>query len=132
VEDAFAIVLFAVVGVAAVLAVLALATSGGAYRQIGRGGLFEDEGGRQRADTESVRDDEIRQMLTARNARRTARGDATVDVEAELTALTSPVADPGLAAEVREVVESRNRRRAAKGLEPLDVDAEVERRLREM
>src|SRR5215218_2943848 len=39
VEDAFQIVLFAVVGVAVVVAVIALVTSGGSYDQIGRGGM---------------------------------------------------------------------------------------------
>ena len=37
-EDTFAAVLFVVVGVAAVVAVWALASSGGSYRQIGHGG----------------------------------------------------------------------------------------------
>jgi hypothetical protein len=130
VEDAFAIVLFVVVGLAAILAVVALVMSGGTYRQIGRGGLFEDDGSRPREDSGAVRDDDIRQMLTARNSLRAARGEDEVDVEAELAALTRPASEPALEAEVRQHVESRNRRRIARGLEPLDVDAEVERRLR--
>jgi hypothetical protein len=71
-------------------------------------------------------------MLGARNARREARGEAPVDVEEELRALTAPPADPGLREEVRQLVEARNNRRVAKGQEPLDVEAEVSRRLREL
>ncbi len=132
-EEAFAIVLFVVVGVAAVAAVWALVTSGGSYDQIGSGGLSVDE--RQPAAGPAVaaeRDAEIRQMLEARNARRTARGEAPLDVDAELRALSAPPADPELRDEVRALVEARNARRVARGEEPLDVEAEVDRRLREL
>jgi hypothetical protein len=128
VQDAFAIVLFVVVGVAAVAAVIALVTSGRSYDQIGRGGMSIDRAPAQPAE----RDAEIRQMLAARNARRAARGEPTEDVEAELRALTAPAADPELRDEVRAMVEARNARRVARGQEPLDVDAEVERRLRDL
>jgi hypothetical protein len=138
--DAFAIVLFVVVGVAAVLAVWALVTSSGAYDQIGRGGLsIEDDRAPARRQPAPVaaaeREAEIRQMLEARNARRTARGEAPQDVEAELHALTAPAppaADPELRDEVRALVEARNARRTARGEPPLDVEAETERRLREL
>jgi hypothetical protein len=138
--DAFAIVLFVVVGVAAVLAIWALVTSSGAYEQIGRGGMsIDDDRPAQRQPspmTTAMRDAEIRQMLEARNARRTARGEAPQDVEAELRALTTPAApaatDPELRAEVRALVEARNARRVARGEPPLDVEAETERRLREL
>jgi len=134
--DAFAIVLFVVVGVAAVLAVWALVTSSGAYDQIGRGGMsIGDERTPARRDPAPVaaadREAEIRQMLEARNARRTARGEAPQDVDAELRALTAP-ADSELRDEVRALVEARNARRTARGEAPLDVEAETERRLREL
>jgi hypothetical protein len=132
-EEAFAIVLFVVVGVAAVAAVWALVTSGGSYDQIGSGGLSVDE--RRPVAGPAVaaeRDAEIRQMLEARNARRTARGEAPLDVDAELRALSAPPADPELRDEVRALVEARNARRVARGEEPLDVEAEVDRRLREL
>jgi hypothetical protein len=78
------------------------------------------------------RDAEIRQLLEARNARRAARGEAPLDIEAELHALTAATAaDPELAAEVRQLVEARNARRLARGQPPLDVEAEVSKRLRE-
>jgi hypothetical protein len=127
-DDAFLAVVVLVSVLALVGAIVALATSGGSYDHIGRGGLSLDE----RPATGAERDDEIRQYLVARNARRAARGEAPVDVEAELRALTSPAADPELAAEVRVLVERRNARRIARGEEPLDVEAEISKRLREM
>jgi hypothetical protein len=123
-ESAFAIVLFVVVGVAAVAALWALATSRGSYDQIGRGGLFKDDA----APRPEERDAEIRQMLEARNARRAARGEPPADVDAELQALTAPD-DPELREEVRTLVEATNARRAARGQPPLDVEAEIDRRL---
>jgi hypothetical protein len=175
VEQAFAIVLFVVVGVAVVGAIVSLILSGDAYSHIGRGGLSIGEdrplgrpagGGsgapltsRQRAEQEA----DIRSMLEARNARRAARGEATGDVEAEMADLLRPApiagggggaggggaggaggggaggggaggggVDPEIEAEVRQLVESRNARRVARGEEPLDVDAEVQRRLRDL
>jgi Spy/CpxP family protein refolding chaperone len=125
-ESAFAIVLFVVVGVAAVAAVWALVTSGGSYDQIGGGRMSLD-----RQATPPEREAEIRQMLEARNRRRVARGEAPLDVDAELRALTTQ-ADPELREEIRELVEARNARRVARGEEPLDVEAEIDRRLREL
>jgi hypothetical protein len=131
-EDAFAIVLFVVVGVAVVAAIWALATSGGSYEQIGGGGLSVDDGGPASGPAAAAeREAEIRQMLEARNARRAARGEEPLDVDAELRALAAP-ADPELREEVRALVEARNARLVARGEEPLDVEAEVDRRLREL
>jgi hypothetical protein len=125
-EEAFAIVLFVVVAVAAVAAVWALVTSGGSYDQIGGGQMSLD-----RQATPAEREAEIRQMLEARNTRRIARGEEPLDVDAELRTLSAP-ADPELRDEVRALVEARNARRVARGEAPLDVDAEVDRRLREL
>ena len=73
-------------------------------------------------------------MLEARNARRAARGEPALDVDAELARLTAPAAaaDPALRAEVRQLVVARNARRARAGKPPLDVEAEVERQLRDL
>ena len=130
-EEAFAIVLFVVVALAAVAAVWALATSGNSYEEIGRGGTSLDP---RRPDATAApdRELEIRQMLEARNARRAARGEPVRDVEAELRALEAPAVDPELREEVRTLVEATNARRAARGEPPLDVDAEIDRRLREL
>jgi hypothetical protein len=128
-QDAFAIVLFVVVGVAVVAAIWALVTSGGSYDDIGGGRMALD---RSEA-TPAEREAEIRQMLEARNVHREARGEAPLDVDAEYRALTSSASeDPELREEVRTLVEATNARRVARGEEPLDVEAEVDRRLREL
>lgn len=136
-QEAFGIVLFVVVFLAAIAAAIAFFGSSSAYREIGRGGLSLNED-RPRADPRPVavraaeRDDEIRQFLAARNARRARRGEAPLDVEAELARLTAPVVDAGLRGEVRDLVVARNERRVRQGKEPLDVEAEVERQLRDL
>jgi hypothetical protein len=138
VQEAFGIVLVVVVVLAAIVAVITVAGSGRAYDEIGRGGLSLRDGSDRpaREPTPAVaageRDEEIRQMLEARNARRRRQGKEPLDVEAELAALSRPAVDPGLAAEIRQLVIARNARRARQGKEPLDVEAEVARRLREL
>src|SRR5215213_3947068 len=126
-QDAFGIVIFAVVGISAVLAVASLFLRGKAYDEIGRGGIGDDREIRPAARQSggyvdsAQRDAEIRQMLGARNARAAARGEAQIDVEDELARLTAPAVDPALREEVREMVVARNRRREARGEAPLDV-----------
>jgi hypothetical protein len=111
------------------------------YESVGRGDLsFEEPDptpaprpGSAAARAES--DAEIRQMLQARSDRRQRRGEAPLDVDAELAALTRPAAtdaDPALREEVRQVVVARNERRLARGQEPLDVEAETDRQLRDL
>ncbi len=139
-QEAFGIVLFVVVGVAAVAAVFAAAGSGRLYRQIGRGNLSLDrdvDARRRSAAAGSAaglaeRDEEVRQMLAARNARRAARGEQPLDIEAELARLTAPVIDPALEGEIRALVVARNQRRARQGRPPLDVEAEVRRQIAEL
>jgi hypothetical protein len=139
-QEAFGIVIFAVVGISVVLAVVSLFFRDRAYDQIGRGGIGDDReirvGGRESPSGGYVdlgeRDDEIRQMLAARNARHAARGEEALDVEAELARLTAPAVDPALREEIRELVIARNSRREAKGQPPLDVDAEIERQIRNL
>jgi hypothetical protein len=143
VQDAFWIVLLVVVIGASIVAVITFALTDKTYAQIGRGGLsLRDGTDRPAAEPlsgagfDAVRDDEIRQMLEARNERRARRGQAPLDVETELAALVrpaaSPAADPALVAEVRELVIARNERRVRMGKEPLDVEAEVARQLRDL
>src|SRR5215207_10368909 len=146
-QDAFGIVIFAVVAISAVIAIISLFGRGRMYDEIGRGGLSigEDRDMRPRGAggaagagvpvSKAERDDEIRQMLEARNARRAARGEAPADVETELAELTRPApaeSDPELLEEVRTLVEARNARRVARGKEPLDVEAEIARQLRDL
>lgn len=136
-QEAFGIVLFVVVFLAAIAAVIAFFGSSSAYREIGRGGLSLNEDG-ARADPRPIAvrsaegDEEIRQFLAARNERRARRGEAPLDVEEELARLTAPVIDAGLRGEVRDLVVARNQRRVRQGKEPLDVEAEVERQLRDL
>jgi len=136
VQEAFGVVIFAVVIVASIVAIGTLFVRGKAYEQIGRGGLSIRDEVPRREPTGAVavreRDDEIRQMLEARNERRARRGQPPLDIEAELAALVRPSADPGLEAEVRDLVIARNERRVRMGKAPLDVDAEVARQLREL
>jgi hypothetical protein len=140
-EEAFGTVIFVVVALAAIVAVGTFLTTGKAYDQIGKGGLsLRDGSDRPAHEPQSgaaalaERDDEIRQMLEARNARRVRRGEQPVDVEAELAELTRarPAADPALVAEVRQLVVARNARRERKGQPPLDVEEEVARQLRDL
>ena len=132
-QDAFGIVIFAVVAISAVIAVVSLFSRSKLYDEIGRGGIGDDRDidPAVQSGGDAERDAEIRQMLGARNARAAARGEAEVDIEGELQRLTAPAADPALRAEVRELVVARNRRREARGEAPLDVEREVERQLRE-
>lgn len=140
-EEAFGIVIFAVVIGASIVAVITFLGVGKVYDQIGRGGLSlnEDDDGRPRGHgggsgpvNTAERDAEIRQMLAAKNARRVRRGEAPLDVESELQRLTAPSVDAALREEIRQLVVARNARRARRGEAPLDVDAEVERQVREL
>jgi hypothetical protein len=81
---------------------------------------------------------EARQMLEAKSYRRQQRGEAPIDVEAEVTRLLDspaalqPAIDEKLRAEVRQLVVARNERRMRRGEEPLEVEAETERQLRDL
>jgi hypothetical protein len=135
VQDALPIVIVAVVVVGGLVAIVTLFAGGGAYDHIGRGGMtFDRESGRVDGppSRDPHRDEEIRQMLEARNARWLRLGREPLDVDAELAALTRPAVDPGLALEIGQLVTARNARRVRQGKEPLDVEAEVARRLREL
>jgi hypothetical protein len=122
VQEALGIVIFVVVGVAVVAAVASLFARSGGFDHIGRGGLSAEPP----PVTPAERDVEIDQMLAAHNARRAARGQPPLDVDA------LGATDDRLREEVTALVQARNARRLRRGHEPLDVEAEVERRLREL
>jgi hypothetical protein len=119
-----------------------------AYDQIGKGGLSVEfdsdlpEGLRDsgaEAEPPGAAEAELRQMLEAKAYRQSARGEAPVDVDAELERLRaeqrSPSVssdDPALREEVRQLVVARNERRRRQGKEPLEVEAEIERQLRDL
>jgi len=140
--EAFGTVLIVVCLVAVVAAALSFRGSGQIYKGLGRTGVFsmdEDLTPRARAApptaTSAEAAEEIRQMLEAKSARRVARGQAPLDIDAEVQKLTAPQATPRDAAlieEVRQLVVARNERRLRQGKPPLDVDEEVERQLRDL
>ena len=138
--ESFGVVLIAVSIVAVIVAALSFYGSGKIYKGLGRSGAFTmDEPERPKgpqpmtAASRAEAHEEIRQMLEAKSARREARGQAPLDVEAELASLTAPATpeDAQLREEVRQLVVARNERRMRQGKAPLDVDEEVERQLRE-
>jgi hypothetical protein len=140
-QQAFGTVIIVVVILGAIIAVVSAVGMGRLYDEIGHGGLSLNDGldrparePTSGAEASRLRDDEIRQLLEARNAVRIARGKAPLDVQAEMAALARPKLDidPELYEEVRVLVEMRNRRRVGKGQAPLDVDAEIERQLRDV
>src|SRR5215218_1738043 len=133
--DAFGTILIAVSVIAVLVAAVSYWGSGRIYSGLGRGDL-ELERDRPAAQSSAAEtQEEIRQMLEAKSRRREARGEAPIDVEGELTALTSGPprpGDPALRDEVRQLVIARNARRLRQGKEPLDVEAEVDRQLRDL
>jgi hypothetical protein len=130
----FGTIIIVVSVVAVLVAAVSYWGSGRMYRSIGAGDLVmqRERSGRAAAPDSAEAREEIRQMLEAKSARREARGEPPLDVQAELEALTAPSAgaDPALREEVRQLVVARNERRMRQGKEPLDVEAEVERQLR--
>jgi hypothetical protein len=129
------IIICIVTGIAAILSYIG---SGRVYQTIGKGQFALDTTDRPRGPAPGSRaaiaeqEDEVRQLLQAKSDRREARGEAPLDVEAELQRLTAPAVDPGLEAEVRQLVIARNERRERRGQPPLDVEEEVARQLREL
>ncbi len=139
-------VVFGTVAFSIVMSVLFLVTRGkdNLYDRIGEGGLTPEREyaspARAAPDSPAARaeqEQEIRQMLRARNDRRARRGEPALDVEAEVSRLLAPAASSGeheaaLVEEVRQLVVARNERRLRQGLEALDVEAEVRRTLQEL
>jgi hypothetical protein len=132
--DAFGTVLIVVSLLAVVIAAVSYWGSGRIYTGLGRGDLELERDRPVAAASAAEAREEIRQMLQAKSARRVARGEQPIDIDAELASLTSAPStdDPALREEVRQLVIARNERRLRQGKEPLDVDAEVERQLREL
>jgi hypothetical protein len=138
---AFGTVLVVVAVVAVVVAFFSFRGSGTIYKGLGRTGglsLDQDESARMAPTSAAANSaearEEIRQMLEAKNARREARGQAPLDIEAEVESLTRPQVprDAELREEVRQLVEARNERRARQGKPPLDVEEEIDRQLRDV
>jgi hypothetical protein len=143
VQGAFATVVWVVSGVGVVGAVVGLMLNRRTWDQYGSGHLVLDsEQPDSRRSCPSVdlaeRDEEVHQMLEARNARRRRRGEDEIDVEQEMRRLTAPApgvtaaVDAELREEIRDMAIARNHRRARRGEPALDVDAEVERQIAEL
>jgi hypothetical protein len=138
--DAFGITVIVVAIVAGIAAIVSYIGSGDVYKSIGKGtfALDRDDESRPRKPGSQAalaeQAEEVRQMIQARSDRREARGEAPLDVDAEVAALLRPAPseDADLREEVRQLVIARNERRIRNGQEPLDVEAEVERQLRDL
>jgi hypothetical protein len=133
-QSAFPTVVWVVTIAGIAGAVVALLLSRRTWTEYGKHHLLLDSE-RPRSDgagsgsASAERDEEIRQLLEARNARRRRRGEPEIDVEQELARLVGPRVDDELRAEIRDLVIARNHRRARRGQPPLDVEAEIEREI---
>jgi hypothetical protein len=128
------------------VALIAFARSGPLWQSVGKGPFaIERELPRPSALSRPdppvdrrLQETEARQMLEAKSYRRRQRGEAPLDVEAEVARLlespgaAGPAIDEKLRAEVRQLVVARNERRMRRGGEPLEVEAEVERQLADL
>jgi hypothetical protein len=137
VHAAFGTVLWVVCIGGAIVALLSFVSTRKTWDDFGKHGLLmESELSRVPSHTSPAalreRDEEIRQMLEASNARRIRRGEQPLDVEQELKRLTAPQIDPELRDEIRQLVVARNYRRTRAGKPPLDVEAEIEREIHEL
>ncbi len=141
--EAFGTILIVVCVVAVVVAAFSFYGSGTIYKGLGRSGAFSmDEPDRRRpapgpmsAAASAEAQEEIRQMLQAKSDRREGRGQAPLDIEAEMESLNRPATpqvDDALREEVRQLVVARNERRARQGKPPLEVEEEIDRQLRDI
>ena len=128
----FGTILIGVAILAVIVAAVSYWGSGRIYSGLGRSDL---EMRREEPASAAEAQEEIRQMLEAKSRRREARGEAPLDIDAELAELTSGTpapGDPALREEVRQLVIARNERRVRQGKEPLDVETETDRQLRDL
>ncbi len=102
------------------------------------GAAADPDGEAQPPVDRDLQETEARQMLEAKSYRRSRRGEAPIDVEAEVARLLAapgaggPGVDEKLRQEVRQLVVARNERRMRRGEEPLDVKGEIERQLADL
>jgi hypothetical protein len=143
----FGTVIWIIVLVVAPVAAVLFAGAFGVLEQLGRGGMSLEERPMRPAPmpnspaAKAEREDDIRQLVQARHDRALARGEAGLDVDAEVERLMAldPGAQPeadqqdaALREEVRQLVVARNERRIARGEDPVDVETEVDRQLRDL
>ena len=82
--DAFGTVLIAVSLLAVVVAAISYWGSGRIYTGLGRGDLELERDRPVAAASAAEAQEEIRQMLQAKSERRAARGEAPIDIDAEM------------------------------------------------
>jgi hypothetical protein len=136
VHATFNTVLWVVCIVAVVVALAALISTRKTWQDFGKNGLLMDSelktAHQSTASPDQEREEEIRQIMAARNARRRRRGEEPLDVEREIARLTPQQFDPELQSEIRDLVKARNYRRVRAGKPPLDIEAEVRRELEKL
>jgi hypothetical protein len=134
VDSVFGIVIFSVVGISGLIAIGTFIFGGAPPHSSIGGNAFVPTNGDPGVETEDMRQDDVRQMLEARNRRRIARGETPADIDAELQALLTQPMEPSTDAEVRAEVEAiitaRHARRRRRGRPEGDFEAEVEELLR--
>ncbi len=135
-HSTFNIVIWVVCIAAVLIAIGVMIASRKTWEDFGKGTFVMDGDSTHDSPPDSgmataERDTEIRQMLEARNERRARRGEPPIDIELELSRLTTtePAIDPALREEIRQLVVARNHRRVRAGKPPLDVEAEIEREI---
>jgi len=137
--------LAAITLVALPIAATAFASSGPAWRGVGKGRFAIEQELPPTRMTQpqppvdrKLQELEARQMLEAKSYRRQRRGEAPLDIEAEMARLldspgaAGPSVDEKLREEVRQLVVARNERRMRRGEQPLDVERETERQLADL
>ena len=102
---------------AVVIAAVSYWGSGGIYSGLGRGDLDMERDRPVAAASAAEAQEEIRQMLQAKSDRREARGEAPIDIDAEMDSLNAGpgLGDPGLRDEVRQLVDCPQRAPPAPG-----------------
>lgn len=130
----FGIVIFSVVGISGLIAIGTFLFGGQPPHSSIGGNAFTPTTGDPGVETQEMREDDVRQMLEARNRRRIARGESPEDIDAELRDLLSGPAEPAVDTEVRAEVEAivgaRHARRRRRGQPEGDFEAEVEELIR--
>lgn len=130
----FGIVIFSVVGISGVIAIGTFLFGGQPPHSSIGGNAFVPTTGDPGVESQEMREDDVRQMLEARNRRRIARGESPADVDAELRDLLSGSQEPAVDGEVRSEVEAivgaRHARRRRRGQPEGDFEAEVEELIR--
>ncbi|WP_026912878.1 hypothetical protein [Patulibacter minatonensis] len=129
-DSVFGIVIFSVVGISGVIAIGTFIFGGAPPHSTIGGNAFVPSVNDPGVETPDMREDDVRQMLEARNRRRIARGESPQDIDAELRDLLSapaePVDDAEVRAEVEAMVAARHARRRRRGRPEGDFAAEVE------